>query len=105
MSPSLAAYSAVRVVDCYRARMQIEEGFRDSNSTHYGLNLARESRIQAERRANLLLIAALIIFALWLVGLSLKGSTTERQIRVNSSSKHSAKSHVVMLPLNCRAPF
>jgi len=68
--------------------MQIEEGFRDSKSTRYGLDLARESRIQAERRANLLLIAALIIFALWLVGLSLKGSATERQIRVNSNSKH-----------------
>jgi len=79
VSPSLKAYSAVRVVDYYRTRMQIEEGFRDTKSTHYGLDLARESRIRAERRANLLLIAALIIFALWLVGLSLKGSATERQ--------------------------
>ncbi len=92
--------------------MQIEEGFRDTKSTQYGLDLARESRIQAERRANLLLIAALIIFALWLVGLSLKGSATERQIRVNSSSKHSpysviftGKMHVAMLRLNCRIPF
>jgi hypothetical protein len=82
VSPSLKAYSAVRVVDYYRTRMQIEEGFRDTKSSHYGLDLARESRIQAERRANLLLIAALIIFALWLVGLSLKGSATERQTRL-----------------------
>jgi hypothetical protein len=34
-----------------------EEGFRDTKSPHYGLYLACESRIQAERRANLLLIA------------------------------------------------
>ena len=46
--------------------MQIEEGLRDTKSTHYGLDFTSESRIKAERRANLLLIAALIIFALWL---------------------------------------
>ncbi len=82
--------------------MQIEEGFRDTKSKHHGLDLTRESRIQAERRANLLLIAALIVFALWLVGLSLKGSTTERQIRVNSSSKHSPYSVVFLGKIACR---
>ncbi len=102
VSPSLKAYSAVRVVNYYRTRMQIEEGFRDTKSKHYGLDLTRESRIQAERRANLLLIAALIIFALWLVGLSLKGSTTERQIRVNSSSKHSPYSVIFLGKIACR---
>jgi hypothetical protein len=84
VSPSLKAYSAVRVVDYYRTRMQIEEGFRDTQSTHYGLDFTSESRIQTERRANLLLIAALVIFALWNVGICLKGSATERQIRVHS---------------------
>lgn len=102
VSPSLKAYSAVRVVNYYRTRMQIEEGFRDTKSTHYGVGLTRESRIQAERRANLLLIAALIIFALWLVGLSLKGSATERQIRVNSSSKHSPYSVIFLGKIVCR---
>ena len=67
VSPSLQAYSAVRVVEHYRTRMQIEEGFRDTKSTHYGLDLANEIRIQADRRANLLLIAALVTFALWLI--------------------------------------
>ena len=101
VSPSLKAYSAVRVVNYYRARMQIEEGFRDTKSVHYGLDLARESRIEAEHRANLLLIAALIIFALWLVGLSIKGSATERQIRVNSSSKHSPYSVIFLGKIAC----
>lgn len=102
VSPSLKAYSAVRIVDYYRTRMQIEEGFRDTKSTHYGLDLARESRIKAERRANLLLIAALILFALWLVGLSLKGSPTERQIRVNSRSKHAPYSAIFLGKIACR---
>ena len=101
VSPSLEAYSAVRVVNYYRARMQIEEGFRDTKSFHYGLGLARESRIKADRRANLLLIAALIIFALWLVGLSIKGSSTERQIRVNSSSKHPPYSVIFLAKIVC----
>jgi hypothetical protein len=102
VSPSLKAYSAVRVVDYYRTRMQIEEGFRDTKSTHYGLDLTRESRIQAERRANLLLIAALIIFALWLVGLSLKGSATERQIRVNSGQQRSPYLVIFLGRIACR---
>jgi hypothetical protein len=49
-----------------------------------------------------LLIAALIIFALWLVGLSLKGSATERQIRVNSSSKRSPYSVIFLGKIACR---
>jgi hypothetical protein len=52
--------------------MQIEEGFRDIKSMDYGLYLAKESRFQAERRVNLLQIAALITSALWLLSLSLK---------------------------------
>lgn len=102
VSPSLEAYSAVRVVNYYRTRMQIDEGFRDTKSTHYGLDLANDSRIQAERRANLLLIAALIIFALWLVGLSLKGSAIERQIKVNSGSKRSPYSVIFLGKIACR---
>ena len=56
VSPSLKAFSAARIVDYYRSRMQIEEGLRDTKSTHYGLYFTNESRIEAERRANLLLI-------------------------------------------------
>jgi len=67
-------------VDYYRSRMLIEEGLRDTKSTHYGLDFTNESRIEAERRANLLLIAALIIFALWITEISLKGTDIERHI-------------------------
>ncbi len=102
VSPSLKAYSAIRVVNYYRARMQIEEGFRDTKSTRYGLDLTRETRIKADRRAILLLIAALIIFALWLVGLSLKGSATERQIKVNSGTKRSPYSVIFLGKIACR---
>ncbi|MGZ8165441.1 MAG: hypothetical protein ACXWTK_07490 [Methylobacter sp.] len=47
--------------------MPIEEGLRGTKSPQYGLDFTSESRIEAERRTNLLLIAALIIFALLLI--------------------------------------
>ena len=52
------------------------EWFRDTKSTNYGLNLTCKSRIETQRSANLLLTAALTIFTLWLLGLSLKGTET-----------------------------
>ena len=82
--------------------MQIEEGLRDTKSTHYGLDFTSESRIEAERRANLLLIAALIIFALWLTGICLKGTDIERHIKVNSSQDHSPYSVIFLARIACR---
>ena len=102
VSPSLKAFSAARVVAYYRSRMQIEEGLRDTKSTHYGLDFTSESRIEAERRANLLLIAALIIFALWLTGLCLKGTEIERHIKVNSNQNHSPYSVIFLARIACR---
>lgn len=102
VAPSLKAYSAVRVVNYYRSRMQIEEGLRDTKSTHYGLDLASESRIEAERRANLLLIAALITFALWLTGTCLKGTATERQVKVNSGQSRSPYSVIFLARIACQ---
>ncbi len=76
--------------------MQIEESLRDTKSTHYGLDFTSESRIEAQRRANLLLIAALIIFALWLTGICLKGAAIERHIKVNSNQEHSPYSVIFL---------
>ena len=100
VSPSLKAYSAVRVVDYYRSRMQIEEGFRDTKS--YGLDFTSESRIEAKRRANLLVIAALIIFALWLTGICLKGTVVERHIKINSGQGRSPYSVIFLARIACR---
>ena len=71
-------------------------------SPHYGLDLAHESRIQPERIATLLLIAALVIFALWLVGASLKGSDIERHIRVNTGKNHSPYSIIFIARIACQ---
>ncbi|MCL7422570.1 MAG: hypothetical protein M8364_16905 [Methylobacter sp.] len=86
----------------YRSRMQIEEGFRDTKSTHYGEDLTQDSRISADRRANLLVIAALIIFALWLIGLGLKGTAIERQIKVCSNRHRSPYSVIFLARIACQ---
>jgi hypothetical protein len=49
-----------------------------------------------------LLIPALALFALWLVGLSIKGSATERQIRVNTGHNRSAYSVIFLGRIACR---
>lgn len=102
VSPSLKDYTPVDVVNYYRSRMQIEEGFRDTKSAHYGADLTQDSRINAERRANLLLIAALIIFALWLIGLGLKGTAIERQIKVCSNRDRSPYSVIFLARIACQ---
>ena len=102
VSPSLKDYKPVAVVNYYRSRMQIEEGFRDTKSTHYGADLTQDSRINADRRANLLLIAALIIFALWLIGLGLKETAIERQIKVCSNRDRSPYSGIFLARIACQ---
>jgi hypothetical protein len=81
--------------------MQIEEGLRDTKSTHYGLDFTSESRIEAERRVNLLLIAALFIFALWITGISLKGTDIERNIKVNRGQDRSPYSVIFLARIAC----
>ena len=95
-SPSLSALSAKLIVRLYRCRMQIEEGFRDTKSNSYGLALAQQSRIQPERLANLLLIAALATFLLWLIGECAKDTPAAKAAQVNTVSKRSVYSAVFL---------
>jgi hypothetical protein len=57
------------IVNIYRQRMRIEENFRDSKDSHYGLGLKNSLTRTPERMAVLLLIAAIATFAAWLTGL------------------------------------
>ena len=88
----------------YQARMQIEEGFRDSKNHRYGLGVAKANRIGQQRRANLLLIAALAAFLLWCVGVAGKNQPIAKQVRVNSSSKREPYSLIFLARLLLRQP-
>jgi hypothetical protein len=54
--------------------MQIEETFRDLKSTQWGMGLNSSQTRSPKRLAVLLLIAALLSFALWLIGLAVRES-------------------------------
>ncbi len=61
--------SAHRVVAIYRRRMQIEESFRDLKSPRCGFALRQNLGRDPQRIANLLLLCALAMLALWVMGL------------------------------------
>jgi len=58
----------IKIVNLYRQRMQIEEGFRDTKNQQYGIGLAQAKSKYACRYNNLLLVAALTLFLLWCIG-------------------------------------
>lgn len=79
-----ANWTACQIVGIYRKRMQIEEGFRDVKSLHFGFAFDLH-RTRCPRRIEiLLLIAALACYALYLVGLQAK--TTGSSYRFQSNS-------------------
>ena len=57
-----------KVIQLYRYRIQIEEGFRDTKNQQYGIGLAQAKSQSAKRYNNLLLVAALTLFLLWCIG-------------------------------------
>lgn len=74
VSPNLAGLSAKEVVDQYGGRMQIEQTFRDLKNPRWGLALTHTQTRCPKRLAILLIVGALIIFALWLIGLSARAA-------------------------------
>lgn len=79
--------------------MQIEEGFRDCKSVHYGLNLSQNRRMNEYRCSVLCLIAACTIFVLWCIGTAGKQTDIAKQVRVNSSSKRPSYSVIFLARL------
>jgi len=74
VSPSLCALGAAKIVALYAARMQIEQTFRDLKNGRWGMGLRHSQTRQCARIAILLLIAALLGMALWLIGLSARAA-------------------------------
>ena len=95
VSLDLQALSAKQVVAIYAGRMQIEQTFRDVKNPQWGLGLANSQTRKPERLAILLLLAALISYALWLVGLAAMGAG----YRVQYGSKKKSISTLSILTL------
>ena len=102
VSNSLRESSAHRIVGFYKARMQIEENFRDTKSESYGLGIAKENRTTFHRASNLLLIAALATLVLWANGAFAIQQKLEWLVVVNSSSKRPSYSVIFIARLLIR---
>lgn len=57
-----------RVINLYKTRMQIEEGFRDIKNSRWGFSLDEAKVSTKFRYENLLLVGVLATFAVWLTG-------------------------------------
>jgi len=79
-----SAMPAKKVVNLYRQRMQVEEGFRDVKSHRFGLGLDYHRTSSAARLQMLLLIADLAFIVLWLLGLATVFSGQHYPFQANS---------------------
>ena len=75
---------AKKVVQLYSARMQIEEGFRDVKSIRFGFGFELNHSRSAERLQNLLLVAMVATFVLWLLGMVARQSGQHYQYQANT---------------------
>lgn len=75
---------AVKIANCYNARMQIEESFRDQKSQTYGLGSSAHQTYKKERLKVLLLLAALTNWVHYMLGLAVEISDQHRKLQANS---------------------
>ncbi len=106
-SLSLSHCSAKRIARYYAQRMQIEQGFRDTKNARVGLGLTSARTHSMERRANLLLIAALAVFVLYQIGLWAEQQRLHRRWQVNTLSTRRVYSLVFLAIqlVRCREPL
>ena len=82
LSPDEA--TAKQVIQRYRTRMQIEEGFRDLKNHRTGFALSSTRSRSPERLANLLLVGMLATLMLWLMGRMAEAKQRHYQYQANT---------------------
>ena len=75
---------ARRVVNIYRTRMQIEEGFRDMKSRQYGLGFEQNKSQSLRRLSVLILLTTLASMVLTLTGIAVTLAKKHRDYQANS---------------------
>lgn len=80
-------HCAKRVVAIYRDRMSIEEAFRDLKAHRHGFAFRSNRGRDPQRVANLLLLAALAMLALWLIGLVGIRRGLDRNLQANTERR------------------
>jgi len=77
-------YSARQIANIYERRMQIEEGFRDSKSSHYGMGLKSHRSKSAARIEILLLISMLTTFIGYAIGYAAQQLQLNKHFQANT---------------------
>lgn len=98
-SRSLGTRSTKQIVRLYKTRMQCEENFRDTKSIAYGLGIANGRYTSFERAKNLLLIAALAHFVLWLIGCLARARNWYYAVLVTSAASPNTYSTIFLARL------
>lgn len=80
--------SAKRVVNIFKNRMQIEEGFRDLKSSKYGFSFEEAFSRKIKRIEILLLIAMIAALIAWIIGYIGESKKLQYQFQANSIKKH-----------------
>jgi len=88
--------TAKKVVNLYRKRMQIEEGFRDTKNQQYGLGLAQANSRSTQRYNNMLLIAALALFLLWCIGQTAAQQKYHHRLQANTIRHRTVLSNIYL---------
>lgn len=73
-----------RVMNLYKSRMQIEEGFRDFKNSRWGFSLDEARASSAYRYENLLLIGTMATFVVWLIGTLAEMNNQHRYYQANT---------------------
>ncbi len=86
-SMPLTANLGKRVINIYRTRMQIEEGFRDMKNRHFGLGFTQNKSTIAKRLSVLILLSTLASIVLILTGIAVTIANKHHGYQANST-KH-----------------
>jgi len=74
-----------RIVNIYRTRMQIEEGFRDMKSSRFGLGFEQNDTRQRNRMTILILLTTLANWVLMILGMAATLCDQHRQYQANTT--------------------
>lgn len=81
------------LMNIYKKRMQIEEGFRDLKNTRNGFSLRHCRSHSIERLDTALLISAIAMLLLWLLGMAAKEKQIHYSYQANSIKTHNVLSN------------
>ncbi len=98
LGTSLASTShkAHEIVNIYKKRMQIEEGFRDLKNERAGLSFRQIRSESLGRLSVALLIGALTMFLLWIIGLAAKRKKLHYQYQANTIRHRNVLSNFII---------